>query len=64
MPKLKTHKGTKKRVKVTGTGKIMRKKANASHMLTKKSRKRKRQLHGNSVITGADAKRLKNAIHS
>ena len=64
MPKMKTHKGAKKRTKVTGTGKIMRKKANASHLLTKKSGKRKRQLHGNSTLSGAEAKRLKQAINA
>ena len=42
MPKMKTHKGTAKRFRVTGSGKIMRAKAYKSHIMTKKSQKRKR----------------------
>ena len=41
MPKMKTHKGTKKRVKVTGSGKVSVKHSGKSHILTKKSNKRK-----------------------
>ena len=41
MPKMKTHRGTAKRFRVTGSGKIMRAKAYKSHILTKKSQKRK-----------------------
>ena len=44
MPKMKTHKGAKKRFKVTGTGKVRRYKAFKSHILTKKTSKRKRRL--------------------
>ena len=44
MPKMKTHKGTKKRVKVTGTGKFMLRHSGKSHILTKKSKKRKNRL--------------------
>ena len=44
MPKMKTHKGAKKRFKVTGTGKVKRQKAFKSHILTKKTSKRKRHL--------------------
>ena len=43
MPKMKTHKGTKKRVKVTGTGKFMLRHSGKSHILTKKSKKRKKK---------------------
>jgi large subunit ribosomal protein L35 len=42
MPKIKTHKGTQKRFRVTATGKVMRRHAQQSHMLEKKSEKRKR----------------------
>ena len=45
MPKLKTHKGASKRLKKTGTGKVMRHHAFARHILTSKTRKRKRKLH-------------------
>ncbi|HNX41454.1 MAG TPA: 50S ribosomal protein L35 [Candidatus Aminicenantes bacterium] len=53
MPKLKTHRGANKRFKVTGTGKVLRSKAFKSHILTKKSRKRKRNLrHPGLVFEG------------
>jgi large subunit ribosomal protein L35 len=44
MPKMKTHKGAAKRFKKTGTGKVMRHHANARHILTSKTRSRKRKL--------------------
>ncbi len=44
MAKNKTHKGAKKRIKVTGTGKLMRRRAMGSHLLTKKSANKKRKL--------------------
>ena len=44
MPKMKTHKGAKKRFKITGSGKVKRMRAFKSHILTKKSSKRKRRL--------------------
>lgn len=44
MPKMKTHRGTKKRVKVTGTGKIILRHSGKNHILTKKSKKRKNRL--------------------
>ena len=49
MPKLKTHKGASKRFKKTGTGKVVRRHAFARHILTSKSRSRKRRL-GKSVV--------------
>ncbi len=49
MYKLKTHSGAKKRFKVTGTGKILRAHANKSHILNKKTRKRKRNLR--TIVT-------------
>ena len=49
MPKLKTHKGASKRFKKTGTGKVVRNHAFARHILTSKSRKRKRKLHKSRV---------------
>lgn len=56
MPKMKTHKGTKKRFRVTGSGKIMRGKAFKSHILTKKSQKRKRNFRKETVVSPADEK--------
>ena len=54
MPKMKTHKGTAKRFRVTGGGKIMRGKAYKSHILTKKSQKRKRNFRKEAELTKAD----------
>ena len=54
MPKMKTHKGTAKRFRVTGSGKIMRAKAYKSHILTKKSQKRKRNFRKETELTKAD----------
>jgi large subunit ribosomal protein L35 len=58
MPKMKTHRGAAKRVKKTGTGKLKRMRANKSHILTKKTRKRKRRLRKPDVVAKGDAKRL------
>jgi len=55
MPKLKTHKGAAKRFKKTGTGKIVRRHAFARHILTSKSRSRKRRLAHNSVADPANS---------
>ena len=63
MPKMKTHKGAKKRFSVTGTGKVRRNKANTSHILTKKSSKRKRNLRRPGLIaTSGDEKRIKRLL--
>jgi large subunit ribosomal protein L35 len=50
MPKLKTNRGAAKRFKITGTGKVRRFKANKSHLLTKKSSKRKRNLRKSGLV--------------
>lgn len=55
MPKMKTHKGSAKRFRKTGTGKIMRAKAFKSHILTKKSQKRIRGFRKETVLTPGDA---------
>ena len=62
MPKMKTKCGAKKRFKLTGTGKIKRKHAFKSHILTKKSKKRKRNLGYFSVISKADEKSVKQLL--
>ncbi len=63
MPKMKSHSGAKKRFKTTGNGKIMRKKANKGHLLTKKTSKRKRQLRKSVVIDDkANEKRIKRML--
>jgi large subunit ribosomal protein L35 len=58
MPKLKTHKGASKRFKKTGTGKIVRNHAFARHILTSKSRSRKRKLTQSVVCDKTDHKKL------
>ena len=55
MPKMKTHKGSAKRFRRTGTGKIMRAKAFKSHILTKKSQKRIRGFRKETELTKGDA---------
>ena len=65
MPKMKTHKGAKKRFSVTATGKIRRLKAGKSHILTKKSSKRKRNLRRpTTVTTNGEAKNIKRLIQA
>jgi large subunit ribosomal protein L35 len=58
MPKMKTHRGAAKRVKKTGTGKLKRMRANKSHILTKKTTKRKRRLRQPDLVSKGDEKRL------
>ncbi len=58
MPKMKTHRGAAKRVKKTGTGKLKRMRSNKSHILTKKTTKRKRRLRQSTLVSKADAKKL------
>lgn len=59
MPKMKSNRGAKKTFRVTGTGKIKRNKAYKSHILTTKSRKRKRNLRKATLVSNADLKRVK-----
>ncbi len=62
MPKLKTHKGTAKRVKRTATGKLLRRRAFGGHLLAKKSARRKRVIGTSAEITGSIRKNLKKAL--
>ncbi|MDD2497598.1 MAG: 50S ribosomal protein L35 [Desulfitobacteriaceae bacterium] len=62
MPKMKTHRGAAKRLKVTGTGKIKRSKAYKSHILEKKSAKRKRNLRQSGMVSAADFKKTKKLL--
>ncbi len=62
MPKMKTHSGSKKRFKVTGTGKITHEQANRRHLLEVKSSKRKRRLMADDVLPKADAKKVKRLL--
>ncbi|MEN8686592.1 MAG: 50S ribosomal protein L35 [Desulfuromonadales bacterium] len=58
MPKIKTNRGAAKRFRKSGTGKIRRNKAYTSHILTKKSTKRKRELRQATEVHKADAKNI------
>lgn len=62
MPKMKTHRGAAKRFKKTATGKIKRSKAFKSHILEKKSAKRKRNLRKSGILSAADQKRMKQLL--
>jgi len=59
MPKMKTNRGAAKRFKLSGSGKVMRRKAFASHILTKKSTKRKRGLRLGDVVDSANIKAVR-----
>lgn len=62
MPKMKTNSGARKRFKKTASGKIKRKHAFKNHILTKKSKKRKRRLRGFSVVHPSDVERVEAMI--
>ncbi|MCX6494171.1 MAG: 50S ribosomal protein L35 [Actinobacteria bacterium] len=62
MPKQKTHSGTKKRFKLTGSGKVMKQQAGMRHNLEVKSSSRKRRLNAEQVMAPADAKIIKKLL--
>ena len=62
MPKLKTHSGAKKRFNLTKTGKVKRAKAFKSHILTKKTKKQKRNLTHFTVLAKTDVKAVKELL--
>lgn len=62
MPKLKTHKGASKRFKKTGTGKVTRHHAFSRHILTSKTRTRKRRLRKGVVVDEANAKAIRKML--
>jgi large subunit ribosomal protein L35 len=62
MPKLKTHRGASKRIKRTATGKLKRHHAYHSHILAKKSRKRKRRLRSSVMLAPGDAKVIQRVL--
>ncbi len=63
MPKVKTNSGAKKRFKLTGTGKIKRKHAFKSHILTKKETKQKRNLTHSTLVHKSDERRIKDLLN-
>ncbi len=65
MPKMKSHKGARKRFKITASGKVKRMKAFKSHILTKKSSKRRRHLRKATTIqTPGEAKNIKRLLQA
>jgi len=62
MPKMKTNRGAAKRFKTTGSGKIVRHKAFSSHILTKKSTKRKRNLRKSGLVDSSNLKQISRLI--
>lgn len=62
MPKMKTNRGAAKRFKATGSGKIKRNKAYSSHILTKKSTKRKRNLRQSDLVDSANVKAIRKIL--
>jgi large subunit ribosomal protein L35 len=62
MPKTKVHSGAKKRFKLTASGKVKHEKPYHSHILTKKTQKRKRSLRQSTVLKGNDSKNVKTLL--
>jgi len=62
MPKMKTHRGAAKRFKVTGTGRILRRKAYRDHLLEHKPSSRTRRLGREAEVVGGDLKRIKRML--
>jgi large subunit ribosomal protein L35 len=62
MPKIKTHKGTAKRVRTSASGKLIRERAFKNHLLAKKSSSRKRNNSGAHQVSGGDTNNVKRAL--
>lgn len=62
MPKMKTHRASAKRYRVTGSGKLVRRKAFKKHLLVNKSSRRLRQISGTEVVSEQDERRVKLAL--
>ncbi len=62
MPKLKTHKGIKKRFRVTGTGKVKHRPSGTSHLAYRLTKKRRRHLRGTEVVSSVEAKKIIKAL--
>ncbi len=62
MPKMKSHSGSSKRFRVTGTGKIMRRRANRNHLLEHKSSQRTRRLFNEVEVSSGDAKKVRKLL--
>ena len=62
MPKVKTHKGLAKRVKITANGKVKHSRPFTSHLMSSKNAKRRRQLRRKALITGAQARKIRRLL--
>lgn len=62
MPKQKTHKGTKKRFRLTAKGKVRHRRSGTSHLAARMSHKRKRNLRGTGSVDGIEEKRIRDAL--
>jgi large subunit ribosomal protein L35 len=62
MPKQKTHKGTKKRFRLTASGKAKHRQSGTSHLAARMSHKRKRNLRGTGTVTECEAKKIREAL--
>jgi large subunit ribosomal protein L35 len=62
MPKMKTHKGTKKRFRLTAKGKVKHRSAGTSHLASRKTHKNKRNLRGTTVLDGVDSARIRTVL--
>ena len=62
MPKMKTHSGTARRFRITGSGKLMRRRANMNHLLEHKPSRRTRRLSKELVVAPSDAKKIKKML--
>jgi large subunit ribosomal protein L35 len=62
MPKMKTHSGSRKRFRLTATGKVMRRRANHGHLMEHKSSRQARRLGRDMILAPPDAKRIKKLL--
>jgi large subunit ribosomal protein L35 len=62
MPKMKTHSGSNKRFRLTGSGKVMRRRANRNHLLEHKSTRRTRRLSADLTLAPSDVRKIKNLL--
>jgi large subunit ribosomal protein L35 len=62
MPKQKTHKGTKKRFRISGRGKVLHRCSGTGHLAARMSQKRKRKLRGTTTLSKIDSKRIREAL--
>jgi large subunit ribosomal protein L35 len=62
MPKMKTHSGTARRFRITGSGKVMRRRANKNHLLEHKPSQRTRRLSKELVVAPSDTKKIKKLL--